>query len=283
MAAEVRKSVASPLLIASPREVCGGGGAAPETPPAPTQGPGEGEAAEWYLGFDVATKSFAFSLLRHRPSFKGKALEALRAASEAGARKDGPALGAALAELEGATRGALTLVDGEARDLAPGRKDKEIHTVNRVELVLDYLEARVYPALKAAEALGCPSRGSGRLRVAIEYQMGPNSPARVVQVALVGAFVRDVVFIMGPALKNKLRFPSRPDLDYCRFMERYARPYDANKAHTVAVYKYLESLFDFAPVMARIPAGLKKDQADSAVQLVAFILHGDLERSRNMY
>lgn len=244
--------------------------------------PGE-EKGVWYLGFDVATKSFAFSLMRIRRISAAELRAGLLGTAEAIADGELRAAAAQVACFAAATRGAVRLVDGEACDLAPGRPDKSIHTIERAQLATKYVERRIFPALEAARALGCPPRGAGTLRVAIEYQMGPNSPNQTVQAALASIFAYDDTFMIGPSLKNKMRFPSQPDLDYSHFISMYETTYSANKAHTLAVYKYLEAIFDFAPIMARTPKKLQKDLADSAVQIVAFVRYGDIGLARSKY
>jgi hypothetical protein len=226
----------------------------------------------WFLSFDCATKSFAFALLRVRPPGS----RVLAAAERLAAASDAQAAAAALSDLDAETRACLHLAGCGAADLVPGVKDEDIPAVARVRAVLAYLRGPVAKALAAAAADGCPPGDSPQLHVAVEYQMGANSPARMVATVLVAHYAAANVFMVGPAFKNKLWFPSRPDLRVCHFIEKRKTLYAANKGHSRALYfEHLGPLFGHTAA-AGIPVRLRKDFADSVAQVLGLLAFGDL-------
>lgn len=241
------------------------------------------QADQWYLSFDCATKSFAFSLLRIRPP-PADLTERLEETAAAVKRKDVKKATAILEALDEETRECFVLAAGGAIDLVPGKKDKEIPTMERVRAVKDYLNNVVEPAL--TEAAGCPAADDARLNVAVEFQMGANAPARTVAVVLVSHFSQANTFMVGPGYKNKLWYPSRPDIRHCFFIERYSSLYYANKEHSKTLYfDHVAPTFghDKSRAMANVPAGLRRDFADSVMQVLGFRAFGDIEKAAEKF
>jgi hypothetical protein len=253
----------------------------PDTGPAHAARPRD----RWFLSFDCATKSFAFALLRVRdpdPGIVPKA-EALAAAVRAG---DAPGALAIAREMDAETRGYLHLAAGGAVDLVPGKKDKDIPTVERIGAAIAYLRGTVACALAAAAADGCPPPDSPDLNVAVEFQMGPNAPARTIAVVLLTYFSDANTFMVGPAYKNKLWYPSRPDLRHCFFVERYSSLYTANKNHSKELYfDHLAPTFghDRGGALEGVPVRLRKDFADCVTQVLGFLAYGDLEKAAEKF
>ena len=234
----------------------------------------------WYLSFDCATKSLAFSLLRvRRPTkawYAAAAAEASEAAAAAAAGEGGAArrLGE---RLDRESRGLCHLAAGGVVDLCPGRAQKEIGTVERVKALVAFLEGTVAPALAAAA--GCPPPSSPALKVAVEYQMVPNEQARKVAVALVTHYAAAGVFLVGPALKNTVAPRGRPDLHHAAFVEKYRSRYTANKRHAEALYHdYVAPLFGHR--VEGVPRERRADFADSVLQVLGWVRRGG-EKARN--
>lgn len=257
---------------------------------APDTGPAHAANAtrprdRWFLSFDCATKSFAFALLRVRdpdPGIVPKA-EALAAAVKAG---DAPGALALAQEMDAETREYLHLAAGGAVDLVPGKKDKDIPTVERIGAAMAYLRGTVASALAAAAADGCPPPDSRHLNVAVEFQMGSNAPARTIAVILLTHFSDANTFMVGPAYKNKLWYPSRPDLRHCHFVERYSSLYTANKNHSKELYfDHISPTFghDQGSALEGVPVRLRKDFADCVTQVLGFLAFGDLEKAAEKF
>jgi hypothetical protein len=240
----------------------------------------------WHLSFDCATKTFAFSLSRidldayaaGRDAIRGRA----RALSEVARRAQtlasaDPAAAAGLlagalpaaAALAAETREFVRIVDGETVDLFPGRADDGIPTVERLRAVARYVAGRVRPAAAAKVPPG------ERLRVVIEYQMGPNARARAVAAALVTLFAEEDVIIVGPTLKNKVAACEAGR--YCNFAPRFSTTYAANKAHARFNFARFEEAFGTEiPPMA---AALRGHIADSFLQVVGYLTYGPDEKN----
>ena len=252
--------------------------AAPEAAPAPGKlQPG------WFLGFDVATKTFAFSLSRidlgayasGRGRIRARALaclEVVRRAGALGAAAPGLAeawrllasVAPAIAALDAETAGFVRIVDGETADLFPGRADDDIHTVERLRGVVRYVAARVRPAVAAVPP-------GERLQVVIEFQRGANARARAVAAALVTLFAEDDVIFVGPTLKN--RVATCEEGRYCYFAERYRRTYSANKAHAKFNFARFEEAFGTG-IPPMHPPSLRGHIADSFMQVVGHLVFG---------
>jgi hypothetical protein len=240
-------------------------------------GKNKGRACEdqWYLSFDCATKSFAFALLRIRehPDVKARG-DAIVKTLLSG---DLPKSREMMRRLDEESRNCFALAGGGAADLAPGRNDKTIPTVERIRLVKEYLHTKVAQAMKGAE--GCPPPDSPRLNVAVEFQMGPNSKSRTVAITLIAHFSRANVFLVGPAYKNKLWYPSRPDIRHCFFVQKYKSLYTANKNHAKALYfEHIAKIFGHldGKVLKSVPDRFRKDFSDSVLQILGFLAYGDI-------
>jgi len=244
----------------------------------------------WFLGFDCATKTFAFSLSRvdfgawaaaapRLGRLAAGAREALRRAV-ALAPADPAAAAAITRELEPALEAAdretasfVRIVGGAVVDLFPGRPDKGIATVERLRAVARYVRERVLPAVAAHVP-----PGEGGPRVVVEYQMG--AVARDIAAALVTLFAEGDVVIVGPSLKNKVA--TCEEGRYLRFAERYRKSYDANKAHAVFNFARFEAAFGTGIPPTR-PASLRGHIADSFMQVVGLLVFGPSEGAEALF
>jgi hypothetical protein len=238
----------------------------------------------WYLSFDCALKSFAWCLVRMAgPSTNARVRElvaefkalALSVADSPDICEAHRRLAAAQCSADAASELSRELVSvhaGAAVDLIPGRKDNNVHRVERVRIVKRYVDGVIIPAIDAARASGCPPASDPLLRVAVEYQMSANFKANVISTTLFALFSDASVFPVGPSLKNTLCPGGRPELRHSTFTERYRSVYDANKAHAKALLDHFEATFGPLRQPVDVPRKLRKDFADSLIQAIAF--HG---------
>jgi len=260
---------------------------------------------KWFLGFDCATKTLAFSLSRislpseesYRSTAKSlratalltdratecmnKGLEYMKQGAEKEAKecleevkKLVGTISQCTGNLDKITRNYVRIIDGETVDLFPEIKDKEIPTVMRIRGLHDYVEKRVKPCISKHV------KRDEQFQVVIEFQAGMNAPARKISDALIVMFITEDVVIVGPSLKNKIHACEKGK--YCYFVEKYKNSYDANKAHTKFNFAYLESTFG-----SEIPscsAELRGHIADSFMQVVGHMVHGGTdEEARKRY
>ncbi len=235
----------------------------------------------WFLSFDCATKSFAYSLVEILLDEVGECraklatckerllaiCEELRKArgSESGTTATLAALAKEVAALDAQTRRLVRVAAGETVDLFPGRKDGDIRTPERLKAVARFVEDRVKPL--AARLAG----GADRFDVAIEFQMGANARTRAVAAGLVALFFRNRTFFVGPSLKGRICLG--PGLHHGDFCEKYASSYTASKKHALANFKKLETMFcSELPTMSDDKKG---HIADSVLQVLAHQRYGD--------
>jgi len=248
-----------------------------------------------YLSFDCATKTFAFCVCRVSPpilnsapalrarltaarALAARAAAAAAAGDAAAAERLAAAAAAAAAALDRETAAAVELVDGDVVDLAPGRADADVSTIERIQALAKYIAARVRPALAAALAqelaLAPPPSQSQSPLIVIEYQMGPNARARAIAAALVAFFAAERVVIVGPSLKNRVSVSAEGQ--YGHFLQRYSNSYGANKAHALFNFAALERVFGSG--IPPTPPARRGHIADSCMQVLGFVLHGADEK-----
>jgi len=219
----------------------------------------------WFLSFDCATKSFAWSLLRVDldSTLDGRTLAAAKTAADVTAAADA---------LLRSARQRFVFQAGSAVDLAPGIPDKNVGLVDRIRRMKRYVDAVVIPAVRGAA--GCPAPGSGHLRVLIEYQMGQNANSNRIADALVLMFVDDDVALIRPALKNKLSFGT-PETTLGTYRARYASRWSANKMHSLACFHHLSEAFGWADRLPVLKKALNTDLADTVTQVAGLFAFGD--------
>ena len=265
----------------------------------------------WCLSFDCASKSFAFSLIKIDDGLLGSisadvnlALSCLSQCQNclADIKRDLPILAladalifekdarmrqiddlvnSATAALKRARANSGALVSwfgGGAVDLFPGIHDKKIRTVDRIRGIRQYISDVVCGTIRRAEKWGCPAIGASphdKLNVLVEYQMGPNAPSRIVSDVIITMFADENVLIVGAGLKNKVFFLDDEHSRHCYFLEKYASSYLANKAHSKYCLDYMVKLFGLIGVDESAPKKLKKDLADSFMQVIGWYRYGD--------
>ena len=268
--------------------------ASPLVPPQPVD---KAAKPKWYLGFDCATKTFAFSLSRidldafaaaktRLRTCMRAALEVLRRASATldACRGAGPELChvaelvrkiapvVAAADLE--SKSFVRIADGETVDLFPGRADEDIATVERLRAVSRYVGGRIRPAIQRIVPVG------EAVRIIIEFQLGANAPSRAVAAALVTLFAEEDVRIVGPTLKNKIA--TCEEGRYYHFAAKYSTSYGANKAHAKYNFARIEEVFGTEIPPTRPPA-LRGHIADSFMQIVGDLVHGSDENAASLF
>jgi hypothetical protein len=222
----------------------------------------------WFLGFDCATKTLAFSLSRidaERFLVEGPDLRA----QVADALKNG-ALSQELRAVDSKVRSYLRLVDGETVDLFPGVPDASVCTVDRIRAVAKYVAERIRPAMRIIPK-------NEHLCVIVEYQMGQNARARTISDALVTLFIGEDVVIVGPSLKNKIFVCD--DGQYRHFAAKHLSTYAANKAHTIYNFAKIEKLFD-----SEIPPSSISKRghiADSFMQVMGYLKYSSPQFSKS--
>jgi hypothetical protein len=238
----------------------------------------------YYLSFDCATKTFAFCFGWVDLSAARMQLTQLRSriaqAQVLFCRADelmqhNPAAAqlilanvtSSVAQLDAETRAFVRIIDGCTVDLCPGVADADICTVRRIKLVVSYITSRIMPLVVATTT-------PATLTVLIEYQMGQNSPARTVAVAIGAALAQYHTIIVGPSLKNQIHLCFAGQ--YQHFAKKYQSTYTANKAHTRYNFAHAERVFA-SSVPTLHPHALRGHVADSFMQILGWVVRGGRE------
>jgi hypothetical protein len=235
----------------------------------------------FYLGFDCATKTFGFSLIGIRAeSFNSRRKYLRQRLRELKVWvKERPTspfeilqLSKAVQDLDTETKSYLSLIDGETKDLFPNRPDKSIHTVERLRALSNYVHSRIAPSIE--------KNVTGPLEVVIEFQEGANAKTRIIAPSLATLFIDRKVYFVGPTLKNKIHLSEEGR--YCHFAEKYARNYDANKAHVKYNFAILEGLFD-TRIPVSCPLSLRGHIGDACMMVIGHLKYGHTEDPENHY
>lgn len=224
----------------------------------------------FFLGFDCATKTFAFSLsyvdLTPKINKWATLNELLNRAKVAPPEEALKIIDGIAPSIEALDRQSkyIVLIDGETKDLFPGRADKTIKTVERIKAVCKYVNERIKPAIADMP----------NLKVIVEFQMGQNPDARTVASALITLFADYDVMLVGPSLKNKVSVSSEGA--YSNFTSKYASNYSANKAHAKYNFMQIEKIFGTS-IPETKPASLRGHIADSFMQVLGYLIYGSDE------
>ena len=84
-----------------------------------------------------------------------------------------------------------------------------------------------------------------KLNVPLEWIMGSNHKAQIVCCAVAYEFVEHNVIIVQPVYKNQLHFKGVAETYLSYWQGKYKTSYNANKAHCIAVFKYIANMFKF--------------------------------------
>jgi len=244
---------------------------------------------KWYLGFDCATKTFAFNIsyididtfIANKKKYYTQYNAIREVLSRVKLLIEDKNVSMALklineiiptiSALDNEITSLIRIIDGETIDLFPNRNDNTISTVERIKAVSQYIKLRVVPKLITI---------TEPLRVVIEFQMGPNAKARAISAALVAIFADNDVIIVGPTLKNKVY--TCEEGKYCYFAEKYSTSYGANKAHAKYNFANIEKVFGTKIPVTR-PESLRGHIADSFMQIIGHIIYGPSEKAPDLY
>lgn len=111
--------------------------------------------------------------------------------------------------------------------------------------------------------------------VLIEYQMPINYKSSRVSHQILYHFIDKVpTFIVGPSLKNKVRFFKEPELQHSYFIKKYKKLYTANKNHTKKNFEKWMSLFGKSDMLKHIKKENLDDIADAFMQAIGWLYYG---------
>jgi hypothetical protein len=199
----------------------------------------------YYLSFDCATKTFAYSLSYVNLDIK----EQLNVFKKT-------------FDFENCKDSIINIMDGAMIDFFPNIPDAKIDTVDRIVKMSNYIKQIIFPKIKE---IPIP-----HIEIFIEFQMGSNHKARMISSALIAIFSEYKVRLINPSLKNKVYVSEEGK--HKHFIKKYSSLYSANKEHAKYNFSQIEKVFK-----SNIAGTKKSDRghiADSFMQVLGFILYG---------
>lgn len=173
------------------------------------------------ISVDAANKSLAVACLEYHDCsliFAELLLELINCKNMA------PQLDKMSKALDNITINLLTVVD-----LIPGKKISETNLVERTCSLKKFL-------FKITSEMTSTKWLTADVHLVIEYQMGPNRKSGDIQSQIMYHFSQYLpqnnIHVIGPSLKNKLKFQKDPLSFHNFYIEKYQTLYAANKAHT---------------------------------------------------
>lgn len=204
----------------------------------------------WNLGFDCATKTFAFSLsyisVENLINIISDDIKTKTNDNDKGKKI-----------LEN-----IRLVDCDTIDLFPGIANSQISTIERIRAVKKYVIERIVPSVSKYVK-------TNKLCISVEYQMAPNDKASIIQIALMTIFSSYEIIVIPAAYKNTICFYEGGE----RYnFTKYASAYDNNKDHTRKNIIYFRDTFAPACLYEKTDAQLGHI-ADSFMQILGYIIY----------
>jgi len=205
----------------------------------------------YYLSFDCATKTFAYSLsyVNLDPNHIKCALSELFLSLS----KD---------NFMKFTSSIVNLIDGEVIDFFPKIPDSKIDSVDRIVKISNYTKQHIMPKIKHIPI--------SDIEIFIEFQMGSNHKSRMISSSLIAIFSEYKVRLIHPSLKNKIYTDEIGK--HKNFIKKYSNLYTANKEHAKYNFHKIEEIFQ-----SNIPYTKKTDRghiADSFMQVLGYLIHG---------
>ena len=208
----------------------------------------------YYLSFDCATKTFAYSLSYVNMDTISIIENMKIFADSMYATEVKPNFNNFKSQI-------INLIDGEVIDFFPKIPDNKIDNVERIKKISNYVKEVIFPKIKDIKI--------DNIEIFIEFQMGSNHKARMISSALIALFSSYVVRLIHPSLKNKVY--TCEDGKHKHFIKKYSNLYTANKEHSKYNFFIIEKIFS-----SSIPSTNKNDRghiADSFMQVLGYLLY----------
>lgn len=211
----------------------------------------------YYLSFDCATKTFGFILLKINEKINLNEIKKIKESINFIQKNNGDYTDL-IHKIKLILDNYITVIKFGCIDLAPNTSDKDISTISRVRLVVEYIKECIVPELKNIE--------KDELVVLVEYQMSSNDKSRCVSTVLLTLFYDYKIFLVPPTYKNKIYL--KKENIHNKFIQKYSNMYTANKKHA------LQGLLDYEEIFNNpidLPMGLKGHVADAFMQIFGYI------------
>lgn len=217
-----------------------------------------------YIGFDCATKTFAFSVseikldYNFREEFVSVVSKFIKNYLSIPLTVDIKMIRLLISVYNifiNDLKSFIKIIDGAVVDLIPGVPDAECDHVDRVKALNIFCKNRVMKYL-TPESI-----------IIVENQMD-NIRSNIIANALVAIFIESDVKVIDAKYKNKIK--TCPDGDISVFRAKYVKTYDANKAHAKFNFDVIEKTFGTS--ISKTTAAARGHIADSFMQCLAYAI-----------
>jgi hypothetical protein len=225
-----------------------------------------------FIGFDCATKTLAFNIcsidLEKIKNINDDVAELITIVKSLTTDNEDE-MCIKIKEIDDRTKQYIKLIDADVVDLSPGRADKEISSIERISLLHNYVEHRIFPNLPA------------NITVIIEDQT-INNKSGVIEHALAAMFMgkSQQVDIVNPNIRKDVCF----DLingQHSYFTPKYKTSTAAIKAHSKYNFALTEQYFYSS--IPFIKKGLRVHLADSFWQIMGWLKYVQLPPEKQIY
>lgn len=215
----------------------------------------------YYLSFDCATKTFAYSLsyvnlnINHIKNMLKDLIQEIQ--NCVNIQEFRRILQECYSKIKVSI---IYLIDGAVVDFFPDIPDNKINTVDRIQKMSNYIKDIIIPKINDINDI----------EIFIEFQMGSNHKARMISSALIAIFSKYKVRLINPSLKNKVYVTEEGK--HKHFIKKYTNLYSANKEHAKYNFALIENIFK-----SNIPQTKKNERghiADSFMQVLGYLLYG---------
>ena len=180
----------------------------------------------YYLSFDVATKSLAFSFIRYNINWK-------KDINIEYSKLENNEINAIqfLENVNVILNNSLQYLYGNVIDLIPGKKIKDVNIFEKSKYLKEHLN-KINNNICEILNISNLEIIKDELQILIEYQMSHNYNSNAIYNQIIYEYTPLKIDKVIPTCKNKIYLHN--NLIYQNFIEKYANNYTANKNHTKA-------------------------------------------------
>ena len=218
---------------------------------------------EYYVGFDCATKTLAFNLckidkngLSSHAEIQDEALRLISSITELNIVE----ITEKIKNLDSKLKQTIQIIDGEVVDLLPGVCDDDIHPVQRISLLIQYLKRSVIPNVPEGAI------------IIVEYQMAQNHKSDMIAHAIIAAFIeKHDVHMVNTVVKNKIHLSQEGAMS--NFSGRHINSKIDVKAQVIFNFDLVGRRF--ISNLGSIEKKLLEHISDSFMQILGWIKYGE--------
>lgn len=217
----------------------------------------------YFLSFDVATKSLAYSFIFYNMNWKTDLINEYNKFEN----KNIP-LDIFLNNINNIINDSLQYLHGDVIDLIPGKNLKDVDIFEKskkLKLILKDINKTILKKinLESLEMI------KSKFKVIIEYQMAHNYNSNAIYNQIIYEYCNYEIDKVMPVYKNKINL--NDNLIYQNFIEKYKNNYTANKNHTKQNFLFFIQNYNLQNTISHIKKKNLDDIADSFMQIFGYL------------